>query len=76
MSLSETELVYTRQMQDTKQDKRNPTLPTNLLSSFGWAYQIILTICSLTVPVNVGSLIECPLSPNKDNRLSLFSAQV
>jgi len=28
-----------RQMQDTKQDKRNPTLPTNLLSSFGWAYR-------------------------------------
>ena len=28
-----------RQMQDTKQDKRDPTLPTNLLSSFGWAYR-------------------------------------
>ena len=31
-----------RQMQDTKQDKRNPTLPTNLLSSFGWAYRYVL----------------------------------
>ena len=29
-----------RQMQDTKQDKRNPALPTNLLSSFGWAYRV------------------------------------
>ena len=34
MSLSETERVCA----DQTQDKRNPTLPTNLLSSFGWAY--------------------------------------
>ena len=39
MDLIGTELVLMRQMQDTKQDKRNPTLPTNLLSSFGWAYR-------------------------------------
>ena len=25
-------------MQGTSKDKRNPTLPSNLLSSFGWAY--------------------------------------
>ena len=39
MNLIGTEWVFMRQMQDTKQDKRNPTLPTNLLSSLGWAYR-------------------------------------
>ena len=36
-----------RQMQDAKQDKRDPTLPTNLLSSFGWAYRLAAATHSL-----------------------------
>ena len=41
MNLIWTETVFMRQMQDTKKDKRSPTLPTNLLSSFGWAYRYL-----------------------------------
>ena len=39
-----------RQMQDTKQEKRNLTLPTNLLSSFGWAYRYLVRVPTRLLP--------------------------